>query len=337
MAVRYTDLDFGSSGAKDFVIRRRTPTQFHLMLIFASVLLLAVSITLTISDKASLLSILFIMLGTLAWYCMIQIQRSRDLVLATEFQNSLFASALGIHNKFCIIIKRDGGIVYLDRAFQEIFPDFLKQPRRSIDILLEMGRVSKDDSAKIFSAIERGVYEKVIFDIRGTRGAFHRMVMSIEPIMRPSGFILLRGREFVEARDDLATTGKTNSSLLNKSSITLFSHIMDSMNMGVYMTGPNGNMVYINPVLEQWLGFKEGEAITNNLALQHIVMHGGPEKIEPGNYEGEVILQKKTGGTLKAFINQKVIRDEQGKVVGCTALVHNYGDQTVSDVKKKLW
>ena len=43
-------------------------------------------------------------------YAEIQLQRSRDMVLSTEFQNALFASALGINNKFCLIIKRDGNI-----------------------------------------------------------------------------------------------------------------------------------------------------------------------------------------------------------------------------------
>jgi two-component system, cell cycle sensor histidine kinase and response regulator CckA len=338
MAIRYTDLDIATSGARDFVIRKRSPTLLQLFIIFLSVLLIAISVTLTVADKLALIMIMFVTVASVGWYVIIQIQRSRDMVLATEFQNSLFASALGINNKFCIIIRRDGNIVYLDRSFQDMFPDFLKQSRRSIDILLEQGKVSRPDSEKIYSAIERGVYEKVIFDIRGSGNVYHKIVMSIEPILRPSGFILLRGREFVEARSNEDLPATTRSALLNKGNITLFSYVMDTMHMGVYMAGPAGNIIHANPVLEQWLEYNDGEITLSNLSLQDIISQGGnrAESIEPENYEGEVTLQKKTGGTMKAFINQKVIRDENNKVMGCTALVHNFVEQG-PNVKKKLW
>jgi two-component system cell cycle sensor histidine kinase/response regulator CckA len=338
MSIRYSDLDNGSNGTRDFVIRKRTPTILQLVIIFLSVLLIATSISIAAQDRIQMLIILFIMIIIVGWYVIVVIQRNRDLVLATEFQNALFASALGLNNKFCMIIKRDGNIVYIDRAFQEIFPDFVKQSRRTIDLLLEQGNVSREDSNKIYAAIEQGVYNKVVFEIRGS-GKRHKMIMAIEPIMRPSGFILLRGREYIETRseEEFITSG-ASPSLMNKSSITLFSHVMDSMNMGVYMTGPNGSMVYVNPVLEQWLGYKEGEISSGNLFLQDIISQGGKrsETIEPDNFEGEVMLQKKTGGLMKSFINQKVIRDEQGKIMGCTALVHNFVEQA-DDVKKKLW
>lgn len=338
MSVRYTDLDAGSNGARDFVIRKRTPTISQLAVIFLSGLLIAVSIVFTISDKAMLISILAILAISIGWYATLQVQRNRDLLLATEFQNALFASALGLNNKFCMIIRPDGNIVYLDRSFQEMFPDFLRQSRRTVDMLLETGKVSKEERLKISAAIEKGVYEKIVFNIRGAGNQFYHMIMSIEPILRPKGFILLRGREFIDTRSDEAIPEDSHSitSLLNKSSITLFSHVMDTMNMGVYMTGPEGSIVYANPVLEQWLNFREGEITSSSLSLQDIIYQGSgrAETIEPDNFEGEVKLQKKTGGLMNCFINQKIIRDEHGKVMGCTALVHNYS-QNVADVKKK--
>lgn len=339
MTVRYTDLDFGDSGVRDFVIRKRIPTIPQLFIIFLSAILIAISVAVSITDKVALISILLILSITLGWYVIIQIQRNRDLLLATEFQNALFASALGLNNKFCLIIKRDGTIIYLDRSFQDMFPDFLRQPRRSIDILLEQGRVSREDSAKIFRAVEQGVYEKVIFDIRGAGNQFYKIVMSIEPIIRPTGFTLLRGREYIESRvEDESPAAAASYGALNKSTITLFSHVMDTMNMGVYMTGPLGNIIYANPILESWLGYKEGEITLKNISLQDLVHTTNPrtESIEPDNYEGEIMLQKKTGGMMKCFINQKIIRNDQGKMMGCTALVHNF-ISTDADVKKKLW
>ncbi len=339
MATRYTDLDFISSGARDFVIRKRTPTLLQLFGLFLITLLASVSLVVAISDKFMLAMILFGVIGLAGWYVIFTMQRNRDLLMATEFQNALFASALGLNNKFCMIIRRNGNVIYLDRTFQDMFPDFLKQPHRSIDVLLDQGKVSRSDSEKIFSSIERGVYEKVVFDIRDGENHYNKIMMSIEPILRPSGFILLRGREFIETRKAADVAGKGGGNLMSKSNITLFSHVMDTMNMGVYMAGPTGSIIYANPVLEHWLGYGEGEITTGNLSLQDIIQQGGgarPDTIEPDNYEGEVMLMKKTGGTMKSFINQKIIRDDTNKIVGCTALVHNFVEQS-NTKKKKLW
>lgn len=339
MAIRYTDLDPATSGVHDFVIRKRTPTIVQLFVLFITILVVTFFGIMFVTDKFTLAFMLTLLLCGAGWYVVMQIQRNNDLLLATEFQNALFASALGINNKFCMIIRRNGNVVYLDRMFQEIFPDFLRQPKRTIDVLLELGKVSREESEKVFTAIERGVYEKVVFEIRGSDNRFNKIVMSIEPILRPSGFILLRGREYVESRAALDPTTKlTPSSLMSKTTITLFSYVMDTMNMGVYMTGPTGNIIYINPVLEQWLGYSEGEVLSSNLALQDIIQQNGtrPDSIEPDNFEGEIILQKKTGGVMKSFINQKVIRDDEHKIMGCTALVHHFIDQT-NNKKKKLW
>jgi two-component system cell cycle sensor histidine kinase/response regulator CckA len=339
MPIRYTDLDPSTSGVNDFVIRRRVPTLIQLFTLFIVILLVTFGGIMFIRDDFTLAFVLTLLLSAAGWYVVVQMQSNNDLVLATEFQNALFASALGINNKFCMIIRRNGNVVYLDRAFQELFPDFLHQSKRSIDILLEQGRVSRSESEKVFTAIERGVFEKVMFEIRGSDNRFNKIVMSIEPILRPSGFILLRGREYVESRSALDPTTKlTPSSLMSKTTITLFSYVMDTMNMGVYMTGPTGNLIYINPVLEQWLGYNDGEILSNNLALQDIIHQNGtrPESIEPDNYEGEIMLQKKSGGLMKSFINQKIIRDDEHKIMGCTALVHHFIEQT-NNKKKKLW
>jgi len=338
MPIRYTDLSTNASGTGDFIIRKRTPSVTQLLLLFAIALIVSVSVTITVADTVALIAVLFITLGSIAWYTVIQIQRDRDLVLTTEFQNALFASALGINNKFCLIIKRDGNIIYLDRSFQEMFPSFHNTPRRTVDVLLEYARVSQEESAKIFSAIERGTYDKVIFNIRDANGESHHIIMSIEPILRPSGFILLRGREYIEQRQEWVAADAVTPPTLTKPTITLFSHVIDNMQMGVYMTSPDGHIIYTSPLLDEWLGFSEGEILSGNLMLQDIVQHGGTtsDVNEPANYEGHITLKKKAGGLTKAFINQKIIRNEQGKVMGCTAIVH-HGEDTSADVKKKLW
>jgi two-component system cell cycle sensor histidine kinase/response regulator CckA len=336
MQARYTDIDSSKNGALDFVLRKRKPSVAYILSLFVIVFTMLISVTMMTADRIMLVTLVIATVVATGWYVLLQLQRTHDLLLATEFQNALFASALGINNKFCMIMKHDGNIVYLDRSFQGMFPDFLKQSRRTLDMLMEIGAVSKEDIEKIYAAIGRGVFEKVIFNIKSTSNEMHKIVMSVEPILRPSGFVLLRGREFVEARASAAV--KPSDSPVSRSNVTLFSHVLDSMDMGVYMTGPSGVFVYINRILEEWLGFTEGEIFSSNLALNDIIYHNSKSSggIVPDNFEGELLLQKKNGGFMKVFVNQKVIKDDTGKLLGCTAIVHNYAENS-TELKKKLW
>lgn len=328
MAVRYSDMGLDAIGARDFVARSRAPSMGTLILIIASAFLIGISLTVSIHDKMMLIGTLFALFSILGWYIILQLTRSRDMLLVTEFQNALFASAMGLHNKFCMIIKRDGSIVYLDRSFQTLFPDMLKHSNRSVDMLLKTGRVEKNDADRILDAIDRGTYEKVIFDITDAQGLLHHIVLSVEPIMRPAGFTMLRGREFVEARSAQAAAVTGGAGLFSKSSFTLFSGVMESMRMGVYISSPTGSIVYCNPLLEEWLGYDEGEISARNLGVASFVpLQRNPRmSAEPVDFEGTVQLEKKVGGFLKAFLNQRVIYNESNHLMGCTAIVHLYHD-----------
>jgi PAS domain S-box-containing protein len=335
MQVRYSDLGREKQNATDFIVRQRTPTVVQLLVVAFVTLLVVTCLVLAVNDRNSMLSLVAAVIILTALYVVAVVQRNRDLILTTEFQNALFASALGINNKFCVIIRKDGSIIYLDKSFQELFPEFIKQPRRTIDVLLDYGRVNKEESNHIFEAIEQGIYSKVIFNIRGAGKEYHKIVMSIEPILRPSGFVLLRGRDYVDNRKE---DSKTNITQINKSSITLFSYVMDRMNMGVYMINPSGEIVYINTTLEIWLGYQDGE-LNNRLTTLSDILHqynGQMPTNQLFDYEGEALLKRKSGGHSKSFVNQKIIRDENGKIIGCTAIVHNLVE-TNSEVKKKLW
>ncbi len=339
MSVRYSDMGLDAIGARDFVARSRTPTIAQVSLIVLSAFLIGVSVTVSIHNIPALITTLFALFAILGWYVIIQLMRSRDMLLVTEFQNALFASAMGLHNKFCLIIKRDGSIVYIDRSFQDLFPDFIKYSTRSVDTLLKQGRVGREDAERISSAIDKGTYEKVIFDITDAQGLLHHIILSVEPIMRPSGFTMLRGREFVEDRSthELIAANTGSAGLFNKSSFTLFSHVMESLKMGVYISSPSGNLVYCNPLLEEWLGYNEGEITARNLNINNLipVKRNVLMSEEPADFEGTVHIEKKVGGYLKAFLNQRVIFSDAGQMMGCTAVVHLFHDEAPQNVKNE--
>ena len=336
MAIRYSDMSLEESGARDFVARQRTPTFPQVATICVSAALISISIVLSASNETMLVATILALFAIIGWYVIYHLMRSRDTLLATEFQNAMFASAMGLHNKFCLIIKRDGTIVYLDQSFRILFPDFLQQRHRSIDMLLKQGKVSREDNDRVHHALDKGVYDKVIVDIVDAHGIAHRIILSIEPILRPAGFIMLRGREYVENRGSGDAIPTSSLRLFDKSSISLFSDVMEHLKMGLYMASPIGNLIYCNPLLEAWLGYNEGEVVARNLNIAHLVPSQRAENASSylADIEGIVQLARKPGGFVRAFVNQKVIHDDTGRVLGCAAVVHLYRQNPPTDKQK---
>lgn len=179
----------------DFVVRKRNHAAMQWLIICLSVIMVCLSITLMVADRLTITSTLFVIIGITCWYVSTQMKHNRDLLNATEFQNALFASALGLGHKFCMIVTRDGGVIYFDRPFQALFPEFMKQPARSFEIFLSLGQVGDGDKEKMLSAIKLGNYEKMSLNIRTSDNGMQRISVSIEPILRPSGYVLLRGSD----------------------------------------------------------------------------------------------------------------------------------------------
>jgi PAS domain-containing protein len=345
MTIRFADILASGKNApkindrQDFVVRERRPVWQTLLMMFAAVLPVSLFLSMVVHDTIIFAEILFVLLGSLGTYVVFVVQRTRDLVLATEFQNALFSSALGHSNKFCLIIKNDSTIAYIDRSFQEMFPNFHKEPRRAIDVLLEYGKVSKEDRKAVFAAIEKRAYGKIVFDITDSRNKNHRIMMSIEPITRPKGFMLLRGREFVEKRVlGPQLPGNDKAPIYSKENLNIFSYITDSMDIGAYMIDLFGNITYANLTLEQWLDFDEDEITSRQLSLKDIVSQTGIKVFieELKNYEGEALLQRKIGGHIKATINQKAMYDEQGAIIGYVALVQQHKENMPSESSYRI-
>jgi PAS domain-containing protein len=339
MAIRFADILSKNTGThldgrQDFVVRTRRPVWQTLLIMFASILPISVFLGIMVKDLIVFSQILFVLLGALGTYVVYTVQRARDLVLATEFQNAIFASALGHNNEICIIIKNDGTIFYIGKILQAMLPGLLKEARKDVGIILEQGQVSKEEQKIVFNAIERYARGQVVFDLTDSKKQKHRIMMSFEPIARPKGYMLLRGREFVEKRvlgPEIPVGEKTP--VFNKNNLGLFSYITDSMDIGAYIIDLFGNITYANITLEQWLDFDEDEMVEHGLSLKDIISQNGLNisVAELKNFDGEVNLQRKIGGHVKASVEQKAMYDEKGTIIGYAAFLHQIKEHSTGD------
>lgn len=340
MAIRYNELKKRTAQHSDFVSRRYNPSLVKIMLLFFAALGACICVVSLLLRPFEMVVVLTILLGALGAYVISKLQNTRDLVVTTEFQNALFASALSSGCRFCCIIARDGGISYMDQGTQRLFEDLLKERQLTLATLLKLGKVPVMEQDKILDIVSKGTRSQVVCEMRGHDNRLHQLILSIEPIKRPSGFFLMRARDYVEERDNARSAGAPKvaiNPLLSKSTIGMFAHVMDRMGMGLYMIDMAGNLLYANPQLERWLGFNEGEVTAGNFSMRD-VLHGitAADSMNPGDFEGEHSLVQKQGGLIKAYINQKIVYGDANKPLGCVALITNI-IQGQSEAKRTLW
>lgn len=198
--MRYAEQNLATHLKEDFMARQRVPTLLQFLILFSvnyMVILGAHTISTSFAQFAFVtLLLLAAMNGIMVW----SVQRSRDLMLITEFQNSLFSAALGVSSLFCLIVRKDGTVVYADHGFRTLFPQFEKQVQRTLADVLDLARASREESDKVYAALMSYVPEQLVVTLQNSEGKPLKTVLSVDPMRRPNDYLLLRGRPFVEQR-----------------------------------------------------------------------------------------------------------------------------------------
>lgn len=324
----------------DFVIRRRIPTWQLLSVAFAAVGVFSVVLGLLVDNILFFSELIFVVFVGLSTYVIILLQGSRDLVLATEFQNAILSSALSADDEFGLIIKNDSSVVYVTPSLLSLIPEFRLETRRSVDSFIEHAHVPKEQRKIIFSAIENGSKEKIIFDVVDSSMVTRRLVMSLQPLARPQGFVLLKGREFVEKRgggENLSDSG--GRSLFSKANFDLFARVVEASDITSYILDAEGRLVYASPKLEELLGYSSSEMVQRGLYVPDIVV--GSAKSDVAKYlrsiEGAVQLYRKIGGHVYASVKQKELRGERNEIAGYVAILEQLDGDVRSNEVISSW
>lgn len=332
-AMRYADDYPRLHETYDFAVRRRIPTIIQFGGVFA-LLFLVVVLGFIVSDTVMTFGAsMFLFIGIMAYGIVFVVQRSRDMVVATEFQNSLFAAALTQGSAFCMIVKNDGSIVYFDEGFQRYFPDYARLRRGSLDAVLDIWRVSREDAEKIFAAMQRGKSDRVVFTIRKPAdGQETRIVLTLDRIIRPNDFFVMRGRDYVE---------RTGAEPVKSSSFDaagdLLAPLVESAPFGLYATDAQAQIFYVNRTLEEWLGYLPGELEAKSISLADLIDSSGgmlPHRLLRESFEETLPVKAKNGAVIPCFIRQH-IRREGAEIKGASGIVHlMIENHDADDVKK---
>lgn len=199
--MRYTDKNTATQAGKaDFTARNRMPTLFQFGIIGLVDFILVCAAYALSTSFVSFAIFTIISLSAMNVLMVWSVQGARDQILVTEFQNALYSAALSLNNQFCLIVRKDGVVVHTDTGFRTMYPSFERMEHRTIDDVLSLAHVSKEDCTRTFGVMYSGTAGQQLVTIRDSGGLHHKVMLYIDPIRRPEGYILIRGRMFVEVR-----------------------------------------------------------------------------------------------------------------------------------------
>lgn len=318
--MRFAETSYTNPGQLDFVPRERRSHIWKVVFAF----LVACAIIFSISfapgqlggnTYAALASISVVSL--LCFYVVYSKQQSLDLVMATEYQNMLFAQAASLGSSFCMIVKRDGTVVYANDGIRKLFPQIAFGEAQMLDGIFTQGNIRRTDRERVMAAIYSNQGDRLVFPIE-VDGKAQDYALTIEPLARPGGFLLLRGREYLDKR----VGSQLMPDMLRSTSTDKLNHMLASTPVAHFVTDSFGRFEFVNPALERALGYGGGEIMDARLSIHHLIYQLGGQPISNeyniADYDGEAILQKKQGSLLNVRLHQALIRDNGGKSAGAT-------------------
>jgi hypothetical protein len=192
---RASDLgDALSSGTTGFTVRKRTGVGlfFHMFLLVCLVILGAALLVYYQSPQGCALAVA---IGLSLALVAQNLERIKKVKQSLEFMNALFSSALGRGYLFCFVVKATGEIVFYNRPFQAIFPAYVAQEKRSIDLLFDLYNLPQDHREKIKAFVSSATEGSIATTLREAEATTEQaMTFYLEPIERPTGFVLVRGK-----------------------------------------------------------------------------------------------------------------------------------------------
>lgn len=320
--MRYGDQLDMTADTSDFVPRERSRDIWRVIFGFALAIALMLFLNFTPNvvggaTEASLISLLAI--AILCFYIVYQKQQNLDLVMATEFQNLLFAQAASQGADFCFFVKRDGVIVYANDGLRKLFPNLVYSDASALEALFESAEINNVDRERVMSAIYANQRDRLVFPMKDASGNHREYILIIDPLNRPPGYIVMRGRQYYNKR----VGTEAFPEMLRNTTPEKIEHLLSYTPAPLFITDEFGAISYATPALEALLGYSVGEISMAKLRISHILGKIGQEMLTEEyrlhDAQSPADALHKTGRNMPVMLSLFTIRDQVGKVLGATA------------------
>jgi hypothetical protein len=183
-----------TSGATGFTVRKRTGVGifFHFFLLACMVVFGA---SLLVYYESPVGCALAVSIGLSFAMIAQNLEKQKKSKESLEFMNALFSSAIAKDHQFACIVKITGDIVFYNRPFQAVFPAYTVQDDRTLKSLFNLYNVP-EEHRDVLKKLMEGNQEGSITTTINAKAQTEKtsVIFHLEPIDRPTGFFLLRGK-----------------------------------------------------------------------------------------------------------------------------------------------
>jgi PAS domain-containing protein len=321
---RYADISSINPSTPDFVRRKRHGSVLYAFLFYLSLLiiLLGYGFYQNYHSKDVILIILITVgISILILHALYTIQKSLDMIMAVEFQNALFTSALNIRMDFTIIMQRNGSIVYVDRGFRDMFPQVRAIDDRVLDYLVTNLRLDERSKEKFFMALRNYDYEQLVAEIFRADGQFDRYMLYLSPIPRPQGYFMIQARRYVDSRNAIDVNVEPIPQIIPNMHHTY--SLLDALPDPAYLLSESGALKTCNQLFVEMLGFPTRKALLESIRdLGTIIRQSGLliRSNAPIPFQGNAEISSQSGDVFSVYLQQNIIR-ESGRVMGALGII----------------
>ncbi len=255
-----------------------------------------------------------LVIALLTIICCYFFSHTSHIINLLELQTSLFAGIAKTSSEFCMIIKYDGTVVYVDPQYNNSFFRLKNNGLSDFNALCESGALTKDMRDKLLRFLESGESGSIEFTsyigeketelltlsvdpigIYNPEELNRRFYLTIAPITRPSGYFFLRMQ-------------KTN---LNDNHYDF----LDSLGLAYFSINEKENIIFANQNFYTITGYNRDDLFTKKLDYRNIFVDPVIiKKINSSNNFTELTqLKCKNNSYKSAFILSTVINHSSNK------------------------
>ena len=330
--MRFEETDYSSPSLLDFVPRDRRNQSIRLVIGFIITAICMLVLNTTYGAENSNLPLIFsiFMLGLLCAYTVVRLQRCLDLLTTTEYQNLLFSQSLACGTSFYLLVRRNGAIVHVHSGLGALFANANYSDSRALETIFSQGGMGKDDRERILGAIHNHLSERIVFSMTLPSGDEKSYMLTVEPLARPAGYLLVRGREYHGERAGSAPApAPAPLDIMHPTSTdSKRDHMLEHTPIAHYATDAFGRFEYANSALEKMLGYEPGALIEQRHTLKDILFQVNEKTISDDytieDYSGKAVIEATDKKHFECILFQTLMRDEQGKPIGATGTILRY-------------
>ncbi len=309
MVGRFLDNKVFTKEAKDFIDREHGVQLWWVVSAFMVAFALIVASLAATDNIFSIIAVIFFVLVSLSSVISALIIRDRNLVGAAELQSAIFSGAVKLSTDFCMIVRYDGVIIYIDPAYNKKLLGDNTEKYPDVSILHKNGFITKAEKTRLLSSLAKGKIDNFDIKLPDNIGevkpvafslqpinisksdiAERKVTLSVKPMGRPSGYFLLK-------------TEKTSDKFDISSEMEL--------SVGTYFFTKNDDFG-VSKILEESLGYEEDELVSLNTKFTDLFYDEEEAKnllTAKKDYQSVTALRNKNGSTNRVFITQKVVKE----------------------------